>query len=104
MLSVCAKSLLRFLNDNSSAISAVAATFGVIVALVYTVYTTRLWKVNVQLARNAEVQAETAHHHLRLLEQQMALAERTFEAVHRPHWQVEAQVLNDGPVRLPEGK
>jgi hypothetical protein len=104
MLPSCAESLLTFLNDNSGAISAVAATVGVIIAGVYTFYTTRLWKVNVQLARNAEVQAETAEHHLRLLEQQMALAERTFEAVHRPHLQVEAQVLNDGPVRLPEGK
>lgn len=83
---------------------AVAATASAIIAILYTFYTNRLWKVNVQQARNAEVQAETAQRQLRLLEQQMAVAERTFEAVQRPHLQVDAQVLHDLPVRLPEGR
>ena len=104
MLPNWGESLRTFLNDNSGAIAAVAATASVIVAGLYTFYTTRLWKVNVQQARNAEVQAETAQRQLRLLEQQMAATERTFEAVHRPHLRVEAYVDSVGPDGGPEGK
>lgn len=95
------RSFLTFLNNNSAAIVAVATTAGVIIAGLYTFYTTRLWKVAAQQARNAEVQAETAQRQLRLLEQQIAVAETTFEAVHRPHLRVEAfidaDVVDCGP-------
>lgn len=90
------RTLLKFLNGNSGAIAAVATTVGVIIAALYTFYTTRLWKVSVQQARSAELQAESAQRQLRLMEQQMAASERTFEAVHRPHLLINAQVV-DGP-------
>ena len=92
MIPTVVRSLLTFLNGNSGAIAAVATTAGVIIAALYTFYTTRLWRVSVQQARSAELQAESAQRQLRLMEQQMAAAERTFETVHRPHLLIEAQV------------
>jgi hypothetical protein len=86
------ESILRFLNGNSGAIAAVATTAGVIIAAVYTFYTTKLWKVTAQQARSAELQADSAQRQLRLMEHQMAVAEKAFETVHRPHLLIEARV------------
>jgi hypothetical protein len=97
------RSLVTFLNGNSGAIAALATTAGVIIAALYTFYTTRLWRVSIQQARSAELQAETAQRQLRLMEQQMAAAERTFETVHRPHLLIEPQLDSDGtPDLLPD--
>jgi hypothetical protein len=85
-------SILTFLNGNSGAIAAVATTAGVIIAALYTFYTTKLWKVSAQQARSAELQADSAQRQLRLMERQMAVAEKAFEAVHRPQLLIEARV------------
>lgn len=100
MIPSVVRSILTFLNGNSGAIAAVATTAGVIIAALYTFYTTRLWRVSVQQARSAALQAESAQRQLRLMEQQMAVAERTFETVHRPQLLIEAQVDSDGPPDL----
>ena len=78
------------LNANAGAISGVATFLGVIVAAVYTFYTTRLWKVSVEQSRIAAKQAETAQLQANLLEQQFALAKREFELLQRPHLKIEA--------------
>ena len=48
VLLAAAKGLLKSLNENSGAISAVAAAVSVIIAALYTFYTTRLWRVSIQ--------------------------------------------------------
>jgi hypothetical protein len=102
---VCAfiKSLLSILNGNSGAIAAVATTASVVIAAVYTFYTTRLWKVSLLQAHSAELQAETARRQFQLMERQMAAAEKISETVHRPHLLIEANIEFDAGDPGPKG-
>lgn len=91
--------LLHFLNEYSGTIVAVATMLSVLVAALYTFYTTRLWKVSAEQALSMEAQVAVTQRHLELLEQQMVFTEKTFEALHRPRLMITTQFGSDFRVR-----
>jgi len=80
--------IIPYLNANAGAIGVVVTVLGVILAAIYTFYTTRLWRVSLKQALTAQSQAQATQRELQLLEQQVALATKAFETLNRPHLQL----------------